>query len=573
MSFGAPLGLLALFAVPVLVGLYFLRRRQPPRVVSALFLWASPDQRAEAGPKLQRFSRETSLALELCACLCAAAFLADLRCGGGGAERHTVVVLDGSLSMLAAAPGRPRTQEALEALAKLVAEDGGRVTVIESGLRPRILEGPASPPSRLPWLKYSPQGPSHDFAPALSLARELAGPRSRIRLITDKPLDPAPEGVEVLAVGTPLENDAFVAAARADRQGKAIVALRVAHFGKAPAKVPVELRSADEAVLWTERVALEPGEEKALRVEVESTGPLLALLPQDALSADGRLRLLPQPVRALKVALKLPDGPAAESLRRFLDIDGAASLGEPADLVFAAPEAAPSAPWTVVVGVKGETRSLVGPYFADRRHPLLDSVPLEGLLWSAGESALGAPLLSSGDAILLSEEGGPVFHLNVDLARSNLGRSAAWPVMLSNLFAMRREALPGFPRHDLALDEELAVNVEPGPKWVLRGPGTELPLRGSGTLRLPAPGAPGRYQLLRDGKVQDELEVLPIDRRESDLRDRASGRVASPLPVGRIAADRPRSAAPLLLLVLLLCLDWVVTARAAGPTLPRRQGA
>ncbi|MFN7135903.1 MAG: BatA domain-containing protein, partial [Myxococcales bacterium] len=70
MSFGAPWGLLALLALPLLVGLYFLRRRQPPRAVSAVFLWRSPDERAEAGPKLQRFSRETSLLLE---CLAAVA--------------------------------------------------------------------------------------------------------------------------------------------------------------------------------------------------------------------------------------------------------------------------------------------------------------------------------------------------------------------------------------------------------------------------------------------------------------------------------------------------------------------
>lgn len=564
MSFGAPLGLLALLAAPLLVGLYFLRRRQPPRVVSALFLWASPDQRAEAGPKLQRFSREASLALELGACLAATAFLADLRCGGKGAERHTVVVLDGSLSMSArTAKGRSVADEALAALRKLADEDAGVVTVIESGLRARIVEGPASPPARLASLRYAPRGPAHDFAPALSLARELAGPRSRIRLITDKPIDPAPEGVEVVAVGEALENDAFVAAARVDRQGKAIVALRVAHFGRAPVALPVALTAEDGTALAAERLALGPGEEKAVRFEVAAPGPVLATLPDDALAADGRLRLLPQPVRALAVAVKLPEGPEAEGLRRFLKVDGAANESEPADLVFAPPGEPSPAPWTVTLGTKGETRALVGPFFADRRHPLLDAVPLEGLLWAAGESAPGTPLLTAGDLTLIGQESGPVLRLNVDLARSNLARSPAWPVLLSNLLSMRREAMPGFPRHDVALDEEIAANVEPGARWALSGPSGEQPLRGAGTLRLGAPGVPGTYRLLKDGKPQDELEVLPIDRRESDLSERAAGRQGSPLPVGRIAGDRARSAVPLLLLALLLCLDWMVTGRAA----------
>ncbi|MGC4118015.1 MAG: VWA domain-containing protein [Myxococcales bacterium] len=517
MSFGAPLGLLALLAIPVLVGLYFLRRRQPPRVVSALFLWSSPDQKAEAGPKLQRFSREASLALECAAALAATAFLADLHLGGKGAERHTVVVLDGSLSMSAKAPdGKPVADQALALVRSLAEEDAGRVTIIESGLRPRIVEGPAAERSRLGALVFQPRGPAHDFAPALSLARELAGPRARIRLITDKPLEPAPEGVEVHAIGAPRENDAFVAAVRTDRQSKTQVALRVAHFGAAPAELPVVLESEDGKIVASQRASLGPGEAQVLRFEVAATRALVAKLPDDALAADNRVRLLPQPVRPLTVRLTLPEGLAAESVRRFLAVDEAATAtqaepAEPADLVFAGTQSASAAPWTVVLGTQGEVRSIVGPFFADRRHPLLDSVPLEGLLWAAGEPVPGTPLLTAGEAILVSETPGPVVHLNVDLARSNLGRLAAWPVMLSNLFSMRRQALPGFARHDVALDEELSANVDASAKWTLQGPGTEQPLRGTGTLRLAAPGVPGIYRLLRDGKVQDTLEVLSIE--------------------------------------------------------------
>lgn len=575
MSFGAPLGLLALLAAPVLVGLYFLRRRQPPRVVSALFLWASPDQRAEAGPRLERFSRETSLALEVAAVLAATAFLADLRLGGAAAEPHTVVVLDGSLSMSARPRGAPSIAEAaLSRLDALVRADGGRVTVVESGLRPRVALGPAAPRERLKDLAYAPTGPSHDLAPALNLARELAGPRARIRLITDAPVEPAPEGVEVLALGRPLENDAFVAAARADRGGKAVVALRVAHFGAARAQVPVALRAEDGKALATETLTLEPGEEKALRFELSHAGPVLASLPEDPLPADGALRLVPQPPTPLKVALLLGEGPAAESVRRFLEIDGAASVASPGDLTFALPGAGRPAPWTVVLGTRGEPRAYVGPYFADRRHALLDAVPLEGLLWTAGEPVSGAPLLTSGPAILVSEEPGPVFRVNADLARSNLHRTAAWPVLLSNLFALRRETMAGFARHNLALDEEPIANVDAAAAWSLEGPRGTLPLRGAGALRLPAPGVPGRYRLLADGARADELEVLPVDRRESDLRGRGPGRAPSGIAVGRVGGERPRSAWPLLLLAALLCADWVVTARVSGARAPgRRAGA
>ena len=98
MSFGAPLGLLALAAIPALVAAYFLRRRQPPRIVSALFLWRTPDQRAEAGPRFQRSSRELSLALEILAVGFAALFLADARCGETARTRslHSRGLLSGA---------------------------------------------------------------------------------------------------------------------------------------------------------------------------------------------------------------------------------------------------------------------------------------------------------------------------------------------------------------------------------------------------------------------------------------------------------------------------------------------
>src|SRR5439155_21999783 len=106
MSLGFPLGLLGLLAIAPLLVAYFLRRKQPPRVVSALFLWRTPDQRAQAGPRFQRFSRESSLLLEGLAVIAAAAFLSDAHCGGGATKKHLVVVVDGSLSMQAKGGGK-----------------------------------------------------------------------------------------------------------------------------------------------------------------------------------------------------------------------------------------------------------------------------------------------------------------------------------------------------------------------------------------------------------------------------------------------------------------------------------
>jgi hypothetical protein len=574
MTVGAPLGLAALAAVPLLVVLYLLRRRRPPQVVSALFLWRSPDSRASAGPRLQRLVREASLATEIAAVLAASLFLADVRCGAPADEPHTVVVLDGSLSMSAVGTGgAPASQVAVERAREAARADGGRVTLLVSGLPPRVLVGPAAPRSQIESLRYEPTGPDHPLGPALDLAREMAGPRARVRLITDRIPEPSPEGVEVIAVGEPRPNLAFVAASRRDANGRAHVSLRVASFAASSVETTVSLKAEGGALLGEQHLALAPGEERGVVFEATADQPLFAQLPDDALAADNQALLLPNPRRPLRVALRLPPGAAASSIRRLLEADGSASEAEPADLVFAPENQTAAGPWEVRIGTRGEPHAVLGPFFAERGHPLLDGAPLESLLWSGAESPAGRPLLTAGDRVLLSQTEGPSFHFNLDFDRSNLHRTAAWPVILANLLSMRREALSGFPRKALALGDELRVSLEPGLAWQLDGPGLQQPLRGSGSIRLAPPAAPGLYRLLADGVEKDRLAVLAIDRAESDLRSRASGRVPSCLPVGRVSGPRsPRSRWPLAAMIALLCADWILVARSR-PGARRSEGA
>jgi len=565
MTLGAPLGLVALVAAPALIALYFLRRRQPPRKVSALFLWRSPDQRSEAGPRLQKFSRELSLLLELGAVVAVALFLADLRCGARAVERHTVLVLDGSLSMSARqGDGKTAAERALERAKKIADQDGGKVTVIESGVRPKLRVGPAAEYLELATLSFEPAGPHHDFGPALVLARELAGPQARVRLLTDRLLEPPPAGVEVIALGQSLPNDAFVAVARRDVEGRALVSLRVAHYGPERAQVPVEIRTLDGRVLHSERLALGPNEERGIRLTLPYAEDLLARLPDDALLADNAAVLPPNPVRPLKIRSELPEGMARLALARFLKAESTLSEGEPADLVFAPPGPNPK-PWTVVVGLVSAPQPSIGPYFSDRNHPLFENVPLEGLLWAVDEtSAPGRPLLTAGRTVVVSEAPGPVFHLRNDLARSNLHRTAAWPVLLANLLELRRDASPGFPRRILGLGDEVSVNIEGEGPWAFAGAGEEMPLRTRGALRLAAPSRPGRYELKQDGQPTDWLQGVAVERAEADLTGAASGRTESDLSVGTLSpSTEGRSPWPLLAMLALLCADWLLTSALA----------
>ncbi len=573
MTLGFPLGLLALLAAPALVAAYFLRRRQPPRTVSALFLWRTPDQRAEAGPRLQRFSREASLGLELLFVLVGALFLADVRCGEAAPRQHVVVVLDGSLSMNARVDGATVADRVKTAVAKLARDEGaGVLTLVETGVKPTLLAGPQQQVDRaLAALEgWTPAQPSHDVGPALTLAKELSGAAEhRLFFFTDGPL---PEGtalppqVEARSLGRAADNVAFLSAQRRDEGGLAQVTVRVGNFSASARTVTVRF-SAAGAPPEAQGVSVQPGNTAVLRAGVPTTGPLTVELAADALPEDGQLTLLPAPLAEVPVALLEGVDPAAQqALRRFFAVAPGVRLEGPGRLTFG-PRGASAA---VTVGAPPPLRSFVGPFFAQKGSPLLDDVQLGGVVWTAGANPPGRALLSAGDAVLLSEDEDGRLHLNLEVSRSNVQRTAAWPVLLSNLVRQARLASPGFPRKHLMLGEDVPLVTAPGASWSLEGPqGQRRPVIGAGVLTLPPLPAAGRWELERDGEPFDAAVVLPLDARESDLRTRGPWTVeaAKPRALASLATTHPRPWWPLLLLLALVLADFAVTAA------PRRREA
>ncbi len=571
MTLGAPLGLLALLAIPAVVAAYFLRRKQPPRVVSALFLWRTPDQRAEAGPRFERFSRELSLALETSALLFAALFLADVHCGSSAPRRHVVVVVDGGLSMNARVGGQSAAERVKTAVAKLARdENAGVLTIIESGTRASLVAGPQQDVERaLATLEaWVPAQPAHDVAPALVMAKELASSvDQRVFFFTDGPL---PEGTAVppqvqgRSVGEAADNLAFLSAQRHDEGGLATVTVRVGNFTEKSQEVSVAFEVADDAP-QTQKVTLASGASAVVRAGFKSTAPITASLPSDALREDDRVTLLPAPLAEIAVGLlEGLDAPARGALTRALAVTPAVTLKSPGQLVIGPPGSSAR----VTLGAKGPLKAFVGPFFAQKGDPLFDDVQLGGVVWTAGENQPGRPLLSMGEAVLVSEEEDGTLHLNLALEKSNVQRTVAWPVLVGNVVRQARLAAPGFPRKHLMLGEDVAVVTTAGSSWSLRGPGKlERPVLGVGQLAMPPLPRPGPWELLKDGKPFDELVVLPLDPRESDLRTRGAWEVeaAKPGALAALSSSAPHVWWPVLVVLALLLADFWLTARV-----PRR---
>lgn len=577
MSFGFPWGLLALGALVPLVAAYFLRRRQKPVVVSALFLWRTPRPRAEAGPRWERFTREASLLLEALAVIAAALYLADVRLGETARTKHLVLVVDGSLSMSARGPeGVTVLEQARREAAKRIEEEAAtRVTVLATGLTPRVVAGPEAEPSRaLAALEsFEARGADHDPMPTLLWAQELAGGGKHVAFFTDAPpqeglVIPAP--VRWTALGMARDNVALISAQRKDEGGTATVTLRVARFGPGPESVDVRLRAlpGPDAKQGTERVekaSLQDEGTATVRLTFQNAGDIDVSLPDDALPEDGHARLAVSPTRPLAVNLAQGMGPLErDALERFLGASPeVARDGASGEVLLIGPRGTDA---KVTVGASGKSRTFVGPFFSEKGHPLLDDVQLAGVRWSAGENPPGRPLVTAGDAVLVSEEDDGRVHLNVDLSRSNVQRVSAWPVLLGNVVREARRAREGFVRRQLTLGEPLQLVTLPGKRYTLVGPGGSKPVFGAGAVSLPPPAAPGRYVLERDdADAVDSAEVFALDARESDLRGRASVDVPAKESGEDEARANPSGRArwPLVLLLLALVGDFYVTRRAS----------
>jgi len=564
-----PLGLLALLAVPAVVALHLFRRRFRPRVVSAVFLWKDPELAPSPGRKIERLRSSASLLLEVAAAALLALAFAGPKLPGAGEATHFVAVLDESASMSARrAPGAPSAADRARDLVRervAALPRGSRVTLVASGRRPRCLAGPAAfAAEALERLDASPppSAASHDLAPAVALALEVAEGKA-VLLVTDR-FEPEafPPEVEVVSLGEPLPNVAIARAVRArerDRltgEGKYRERLRlsISNAGRDRATRRVLLREADSAAVLLERdVEIPPGGAAALTVDLPEGTPALevALQPEDALAIDDRAFLVPEPARPLAVASSL--GEETERLlgltsKQRLDrlsalVPDASATGDTAaaDLVLApAPVEAPRRAWVLAIGPRSSDAERVEwtpPFLAEKRHPLLDGVTLDGVAWTAsagGPPLDGIPLLSAGNVPLLIESPPGerrAYRMDIDPARSTIARSPDWPILLANLLEMRRRALPGPERANLVSGEPLAWRADEGDEaeaaFTLAredGAATTIALRARGSLVVDDPGAPGFFRLRREDGGEWAFAIRFADPAESALGERLPGR-------------------------------------------------
>ncbi len=587
-----PLGLLALLGLPVVVAIHLFRRRFRPREVSALFLWRDDDDVPLAGRRRERLRTGASFWLELLAALLLALAFAGPRACGAGEADHLVVVLDASASMDAELYGERLSETAVELVRDRIDDlsSRGRVTIVESGPRPTLLAGPAAfaaeASARLDG--YEPSAARHDLSPAVALALQLAG-GAAVLVVTDHYAPGQfPDEVELVSIGRPGSNVAITHAARTrveEEDGtveRALVTLTA--FTREPVRTELLLRAEDGG---TQRrsVELAPDEREHLTFDLaDGVGAVELALAPDALAIDDRVVLAPVPPRTLALgttldpveltALGLGSEGSPTPLDRWLAIVPE-SLEAPspdlAHLRIARRPATSPRTWGLALAAQGEEREdLIGPFLAEKHHPALEGLTLQGIVWSVDPNLRlpGTPLVSAGDTPILTEDlrgDRRTWWMNVDPWRSSLQRSPDWPILLSNLAELRRAELPGPVRTNVSVGDRFVYRASDEAVYLVRAVDgdweREYPARG--TLVAEDIERPGLYTLSRDGRELCRFGVGFKDPAESDLRGMRPGDNSRDLALARIRAGmNPVQMGAIVGVLVALLLDWWVLARS-----------
>lgn len=477
----APAGLLAVLATVPLVVWYLLRPRRRRVAVSSTYLWRAIDRPATAATPWQRFRSDPTFWLALLALLALTVALARpavpvaVELGD-----HTILVIDGSGSLLADEDGVTRAELARRAATSMVSAlgPGQEVSVIAAGPRARVVLSASSDPREVAraLARVAPTHAPSDLVDAFTLATALQRPGQHTvtHLVTDRALPgdalaAAPPGLAVTAVGSVRSNVAITRLiAMPQGGGNHQVLVQVRSFALTATRVSVQLAVGDfvvveqllqmapratEDVLLTVPTPAGPGPQvltASITVRPDVTGAV-----PDALAFDNVATVLLPDRRDLQVLLAgpgnrflelaltaLPEVTVTTAAAVPADLDGIDLLvvdrtASPAELAVPTLLVAPTS-WPDGIHQVGTTE-LPALTSMQPDHPLLADVDLAGVAIAEAarlEAPALTPLASSPDTALLLAgrmQGSPVAVLPFELQASDLPLRAAWPLLVANV--------------------------------------------------------------------------------------------------------------------------------------------
>jgi hypothetical protein len=541
-----PWALWGLLAVPALLAIYWLRNRFRQVPVSSLMLWREQKEARQGGFRIRRLQTPLLFFLELLALVLMVGAAAGPSVSMPSAHRPLVVVLDNSFSMQA---GGNESARVLAEKALLEELDRGirySVRFVLAGETAQLVGEPARTTSeaRAILTGWHCQSAAARLPEAMALARALGGDDANILILSDQPpaFDLDKGQVQWWAFGKARPNIAFVNASRTMRDNQDRCLFEIANLAPQAQDSVIVVKTKDGAIVHQSTLRLGPRETQRLVLQLKDETPeVYAQLEPDDLEFDNQVVLLLEKHKPVRVNLDIKDETLRPLLEKALQATRRVTLtGIKPDLQItdkADAEPSGSDTWLVEWVMDKDAESYVGPFVADRNHPLLEGLSLQGVVWGAGKTSevsktsevWGRPILLAGNVPLITEAASSSGrrHLRIRLRPdlSTLQDTPQWPILIWNLVNRRAEHTTGLNRSNLRLRESALLTVPPGVEMIqLISPGAKprsLPVQGRQvTIK---PQSAGLHEV-RAGETTFFLGANPLNRDESDLSACASGR-------------------------------------------------
>lgn len=533
-------GFWTLLGVPLLVAIHCLQQRSRSEVVSTLFLLEKLAPESRGGRTWDRWRTSRVFWLQTLAVLLATWVLTGPRWVRGESAQTVVLVLDAAASMEAFHDDAVRAAEAKMAASAGRAARTEWVVLTSDPRQPPLYRGPERAAATAALAAWRPRLGTHDYAPALRLARSLVRDAGETWLITDSNTKVPPDQAAV-GVGRPIANVGFAGATTSRTPaGWAWRALLKNNTGSPQHREWwVEqggTRGAPQRVDLPAGALLELGgvfPEGALEC-------VLALSP-DEFTADDRLPLVRPVPKRLTAGIALAGDDAAFFQKLLAGIEGV-STGDPSKAVLRvsrlgpgetpaagaaillAPAASPSAPHRLqsapVVAERDALvadlnwQGLLGPGAAGLKRGPGD----EALLWQAD-----APLawLRPGD------DAARQLVLNFDWGAGNAPRLPAMVLLLRRFVETVRAAQPGFYADNFDAGARVALSSHDQGDGVLTltfepasgGAPVTRAVSAAETAVLRAPTETGFFTVSHGSVQRVRGAVQFADARQGDFRD------------------------------------------------------
>ncbi len=556
--FGNPAGLWVLLGVPALVAIHMLQQRSQVARTSTWFLIETLAPDSARGRTWDRWRGSRTFWLQVVAVLLAAWVLGEPRWVRRESTQTVVVVLDASASMEAfrAAATEAASRELAQA-AGLAARTTWVIMTTDPG-EPALYRGPEREAARAALAGWRPEAGRHDPAPALRLARALAGADGRTLLITDTRAK-VPADQRAAGVGEPIENVGFAGATVTREPDGAVWRALVKNHGTATQRRTWQVETAG-AKSEPQALELAPGAivEVAGRLPDGADRATVRLAP-DRFAADDGLPLVVPRAKPLAVAVE-PGDAAAAFLRKLAEgVDGVTLVAPAAEATATLRLAAVGAAGLAREGrggifwppeEAGRSRVVANEPVAAERDPLVAGLTWQGwigagptgyavapgdvpLLWQgrrplvilrppAPASAAGNPGVEA-----LRPPAGRKLLLAFDWSASNAARLPATVLMVRRFLEAERDAqrAPYAANFDcggavglagLPADGECTLDFEPAVAGA--GPSPARRLTPAERTGLRAPGRAGFFTVRRGGEVIVRGSAQFADARQGDFR-------------------------------------------------------